>query len=398
MVRNLPTTEELKDNFINYLVNEIRSKIDSTITADQIKSVLRAIGTVDAGVLKILYLFGKDIRKNILPLTADSRRDSTIGSLEDWGFLKLRRYPRNAEPGTYNAQFTGDAAATLSAGAQLINTNTDIVYIVQSNLTVAATGKVNGQIKAATAGTVATLNAGDVIQTQQPYTGINENVTILSEIAAPIDEEDIEVYRKLVVDSFSINQAGGTMGDYRQWGKDAVGVSEIYPYLNDTGTLINLYVKGLPGYVDVDQITNTTVLDDVEEVCYMSPDTSLSLRERERAPLNGKLQAYSVSWLTLDITITGLTENTTENQSAMENAANSYIDSLEPFIDSIDLESNRNDKFDLSELKATLYKALPTGVTFSTLTATDSAAAEVEFYDLALYQGRLIKTGTFTIS
>jgi len=398
MVRNLPTTEELKDSFINYLVNEIRSKIDSTITADQIKSVLRAIGTVDAGVLKVLYLFGKDIRKNILPLTADSRRDSTIGSLEDWGFLKLRRYPRNAEPGSYTVQFTGDAAATLNAGAQLINTNTDIVYIVQSNLTVAATGKVNGTITAATAGSVATLNAGDVIQTQQPYTGINEDVTILSEVTAPIDEEDIEVYRKLVVDAFSINQAGGTMGDYRLWGLDAVGVAEIYPYLNETGTLVNLYVKALPGYYDVNQTTNSTVLDAVEDVCYINPDTSLSKRERERAPLNAKLQAYSVSWLTLDLTITGLSEDTAENRTAIETAANSYIDSLEPFIDSIDLESSRNDKFDLSELKATLYKALPSGDTFSTLTAADSGGGALEFYDLSIYQGRLIKAGTITFS
>src|ERR1035437_1045190 len=108
------TSPSLSDLYSSISSN-FKSEFDIQDEND-LKRVLTAISSSDAGMLKIFYLALLDVQKNILPDLADN--EAMGGTLERFGRLKLGRDPNPATQGRYSLTFTGVSGTTLPIGTQ----------------------------------------------------------------------------------------------------------------------------------------------------------------------------------------------------------------------------------------------------------------------------------------
>jgi uncharacterized phage protein gp47/JayE len=149
------------------------------------------------------------------------------------------------------------------------------MFILDGSFT-AITGNDTITLRALTAGTGSQLNIGDTLSLTSPIAQMNTQVIVNSIDTNPLDAEDLEAYRRVIIQSFQQSPTGGSAVDYRLWSSDANGVSQIYPYAsNGNINEIDLYVEAvLSDSIDGKGTPSASLLLAVQSVIEFNPNSS----------------------------------------------------------------------------------------------------------------------------
>lgn len=371
----IPTLSDI----YNGIISDLNSKLGIVISIFG-KNFSRAMAAVQAAKMWLIYRNIAKVQKNIFVDTAD--RESSGGTLERFGRVKLNRDPFLATAGIYEIEVTGTIGGVVPANT-VFKSNDDAsspskLYVTDSEFTLAGSS-VLVTVRALEVGLDSRLVAGDKMTLTSPLVNVDSEATVDSEITIPLAAEDIEDYREKVMIAFRIESQGGSRGDYILWSLDTQGVRKVYPYaISGAVNEMNLYVEAnvddsgptFPG-----QPTAQMLLD-VEEVIERDPDTTLELYERSRRPVGMIIHFLEPSPKYIDIEITDLFDDSASVKTIIENAVIALLHDVRPFIDGADDPNNMNKWLYISNLVGAVNSAIGQSNNFSALTFTvDSAPA-----------------------
>ena len=357
----IPTLRELYDGIVEDLQNELGVTIPRMG-----KSVLRALAAVQAAKLKLFYLAVGHLQKNIFVDTADS--ESTGGTLERFGRIKLGRNPFPAQAAQYRLRVTG-TSGTLVPASTTFKSNDNAqspgkLYILDHPYTLqAATDTL--VVRALEAGLEARLSVDDELTVTAPLAGLDRIAAVTEETTAPLAAESLEEYRQKAINAYRMEAQGGAATDYRLWAADVQGVKQVYPYARPGASgEIDLYVEQLPeSSYDGRGTPTDELLAAVESAIEMDPDTSKPINERGRRPLGVfRVHYLPVAVREVSINIANMDDLSTEIQSVLNNALEVEASKIRPFVSGADVLANRNDILDKNKIIATILRARPGSV------------------------------------
>ena len=370
----IPTINELYNSIIENFKSEFG--VNSNFIG---KLFIRALSAVQAAKLYLLYLALAEVQKNIFIDTADP--ESAGGTLERFGRVKLGRDPFDAEQGEYSVTTTGEVGATIPAGKTYKSNDDSLnpgkIFILDNAFTFTSTTE-TVTLRALEAGTGSQLNIGDKLTETSPIVNVQTGVTVLSEVSAPIDAENIEVYRDLGKQAFRLEPQGGSPGDYRIWASDANGVVAVYPYADGaTANSARIFVEGNTP----DGTPPASVLTEVEAVILQDPDTTKPANERARRP-QGVLNVYvvPVTLGVVDIEITGLSNDTPAIRASIEAAIAEELKKIRPFIAAAEVLSDQNDRLTTGKIITVVQGVIGTNEFFTNLTFQVNSGGVVSSY------------------
>jgi hypothetical protein len=329
------------------------------------KSVIRAIAAVQAAKIKMLYLVLGNLQKNIFVDTADP--EAVGGTLERFGRVKIGRDPFPPRAAEYVVDVTGEIGAVVPVNSTFkSNDNTKnpgVIFILDSEFTLTSTTDFM-IIRALSAGLESQLDPLDELTATAPIPLVNSLVTVSSTSVEPLSAENIEDYRRVVVESFRLESQGGAPTDYRLWAADAQGVRRVYPYAKSGFTSeINLYVEAtIDDSIDGKGTPSAGLLDDVEEVVNFNPDETLTINERGRRPITAIVNYLPVTVREIDIEIVGFQNNNAETTSAILSALTSAINNIRPFVPGADILADKNDILDKNKIIGIILSVRPGAV------------------------------------
>lgn len=377
-MKQTPTIQNIFERFSSALKAELNIPAN-----EDLKEHFSALGSVTSAELKLLYLFAEDIQRNLYPQTADP--NSQGGMLEDLGMLYLGRLPKPATASILELRMSGVAGSTLRTNLTFKSDTNNVVYILDSEYILSGSNDVI-TVRSIDVGTNTILSANSELTITEPVQGVNSTVFVDSVLTPAVSAETIEQYRKSITDAIQLEPTGGAKTDYRLWGRDAVGVREVYPYLkqNDAGT-IEIYVEAENGTVTPQMIT------DVQNVLELDPDTSKPIYERGRKPMQATLDVKSVVELPIDIQIIGLNINSLSIQNSIYQTLEAYLRNIRPFIDGGQLLRDKNDVLNIARLTNVVSDAIDVDNYFLDLKmSVDGAPYDIYTFGL----GRIPKLNT----
>jgi uncharacterized phage protein gp47/JayE len=351
----------------------------SISSENDLKRVLIALATSNAGMLKLFYLALSDVQKNIWPDRADPAENG--GTLERFGRLKLGRDPYPAVQGEYTITITGTSGATLPINTQFKSssdsTSPDSLFTVTESVKLDGTTG-TATILANNAGTDYELTVGDILYTVNPITNINSKAVVASAVTQAKDAEDIEEYRELVLQAFRLEPNGGSASDYVYWALDVDGIRTVYPYTTPgTSGVVTIYVEATPAVsTDGHGTPSQALMDalwksDKTGVFELDPDTTQSIYNRGRRQLGlSDITISPVTPLAVVVTITNLKTQTDTVKASIQSEIENALYYKRPYVAGVGDINDRNDTLYLSDIIAAIQNAIETGNTFDNVSVT----------------------------
>jgi hypothetical protein len=385
MIR-IPTLSEL----YNQIVADFESELGESIPLFG-KSFLRATAAVQAAKLWINYKINAFVQKNSWVDTADP--ESMGGSLERFGRVKLNRNPYPATAGQYVVTVTGTIGAVipprtifksndnaLNAGKLFILDNQYTLVAVSDSIT----------LRALEIGVDSRLNVGNQLTSTTPISLVNSLAVVSSETVEPFSAEDIEVYRRKIIESFQLEPQGGSSSDYRLWANEVQGVAQSYPFaVSGQVGQVNLFIEAtIEDSTDGQGSASSGLLDDVKANIEL-PISGVPARK----PVGNIVNYLSVTPLEVNINVAGFQGLTTDIENLILGALTEEIVKIRPFVSAIDIVSKRNDTLNTNKIITTILTTVP-GSVFGTITlevdsvATASktfAGGEIPFLNSVIY-------------
>lgn len=362
----LPTLSELNAQNIA----DIEAKYSTTLPVIG-KSFLRTWAGVMAGSAWVLYMALGKVQKNIFADTCDYE------TLVRFGRVKLGRNPYPATAGYYYLIVTGSIGATIPISTTFKSdddsANPSKLFILDTSFTfVATTGVI--YVRALEAGIDSRLEIGDTLTATAPIALVDQVATVQIEDTIPISAETEDIYREKVIQAFRLEPQGGAGADYRLWAADVQEVRQSYPYAAMGFTEVNLYIEAtIADSTDGKGTPSGTTLTDVE-----SAIEDPTVDRPSRKPILDVVNYLPVTPLDIDITITGLVGATAEIETAITDALGELLQSIRPFISSIDVLANKNDILNNFKIVGVILEAYP-GAIFDSVDFQVDAAPSVSF-------------------
>lgn len=360
--------------------NDLRSKL--SLTDDDLKKVVSALPLVLSGQFKLAYLFLADIQDNCFPDTATSELNG--GTLERLGKIYLNRNPFADTIGVFRLSVTGVAGSVLRSDLTFKSNedalNAGQVYVLDTAYTLTGASD-EIEVRSIGAGVDFNLNVGNNLTITEPVIGVDKTVSVTEVVEQPKAGETEELYRQAILNAIQLEPQGGAKSDYRIWASNAQGVRLVYPYVRDgeAGT-VDVYVEAtLVDSNDGKGTPTTTILNDVYEVINFDPDATKQTYERARKPIQANVVVSAISLVPVDITITGLSDNSTSVRTAIKNSLDSFIYKVRPYIDGTDLLRNKNDILYSGSLQGVVTDTLNNGNFFNFLNLFVDGNTEISY-------------------
>ncbi len=384
----LLTTEEL---FERNLAN-IEGKINQTSPLND-KAFNRVISAMEALNQKELQNYGAELATANLVITATGSDLDILGA--EYGVTR-----KPAEAAVLTIELPAVNGTVIPVTVDYTGDSNGVRYLPDAASPPAAGGVAVQDVAAQTLGVAGNLNISDTmsIGTQVPGAETQAEVTIILNTGA--DEETDDAYRQRILDKIQSIQGGGNAADYRMWSEEVAGVARAYPY---SGGILGsgsppdriVYVE-TDVSIDPDGLAAAPILAEVRASITADPETGIS-----RQPLGltgGTLFVVSITRISMFVQIRGLTVDPAievQVKADVAAAVELYFRSLRPFIDGLDVVSERND----------LITALTVGNVVQDVLGANGASAETVSFGLSpgntipeyrLAQGETTKTGSIT--
>lgn len=388
-----PTTSEISDN----IVAQISAQIAQTVPLMP-KSFIRVLAKALAGVIVVLYKYAGFIWLQMFVRTA-SDQDTTINGvvvnpLKEWGRLVGIDDPKASTQAVLAISIPvltqGD---TLASGTQLINTATGVVYLLTGDVelnasTVAGVVTASGdQDGGDGSGTIGNVADGTTLSFVSSLPTVSTSVTVTSTTTTGADAEETDAYRQRILDRFQKRPQGGAYADYEQWGEEASGVANVYPYTSTSPGQVDLYVESA---TETDGIPTPAQLQSVIDAVELDSNGLAT-----RRPAGALVNAFPISRLSFDVRILGITvpSNLAGVKAQIESAISEFLLSREPYIIGLDV-GTRNDIVSETAIGGIVNDIVTAaGGYFTSLEVTQDTAA-IGVYILGI--GEKAKAGSFT--
>lgn len=366
-MKNIPSIIELNED----IANDLRSKLG--LTDDDLKKVVSALPLVLSAQFKLSYLFLGDIQDNCFPDKASTELNG--GTLERQGRIYLNRNPFPDSIGVFKFSVTGVAGSVLRSDLTFKSNddalNAGQVYVLDTEYTLTGTADVI-EVRSIGAGVDYNLSVGNNLTITEPVIGVDKTVTVSEVVTQPTAGETEELYRQAILNAIQLEPQGGAKSDYRIWSGDAQGVRLVYPYVRDgeAGT-VDIYVEAtLIDSADGKGTPTNAIMygtGGVEDVINFDPDTTKPDYERARRPMQANVEVSAITLIPVDVTITGLNDDSASVQTAIESSLKDFIYDVRPFIDGADLLRNKNDILYSGNVQGVVTSALLNGNFFNVL-------------------------------
>lgn len=392
MAQNFPELTELQAAYL--LEFESRINQDSPLNN---KAFLRILSYVLAMIAVLLRVEVITASKENLAITAS--RDGLILIGQEYDVLIKEEISTVL---TVNLPTTSDPTV-IPAGTNFTGDPNGVLYYNSESVTSAA-GSAVLTITSRTPGVIGNLLVGEKLTISRQIPGATLIATITAIDTTGADAEATEVYRQRVLDVIRAPGGGANSADYRNWAQEQEGVKRAYPYsglpLTDPGYPGSppdrtVYIEAQAS-IDPDGIAPTSLLDDTKDTIITDPVTGL-----HREPLgltSATLYVESItrtSFFTQISNAAFVTGTEAQVKADISTAVDAYFLSLEPFVDGLDIEADRNDKItDLSLSKVIQAVLEANGASAEEVAFGDAPGAFFPSYQLG--QGEKAKNGGIT--
>jgi hypothetical protein len=372
---------------------EFESKINQDSPLNN-KAFLRILSYVLALIAVLLRVEVINASKENLAITASRAGLIKIGTEYDTPIkdavatVLTINLPTNTDPTTIPAltNFTGDANG--------------IIYYNTEQF-ISAAGSVDVQVTARTAGAIGNLTVGKTLTIAKQIPGAQTIATISSVDTTGAASEETEVYRQRVLDIIRAPGGGANSADYRNWAQGQEGVKRAYPYAsnpdNDEPPYRTVYIE-CDDDIDPDGIAPSYLLDDTKDTIITNATTG-----QHRQPLgitNDTLGVLSITRTSFYTTISGLvyiSGTEADVQDQIDTAVDAYFLGLNPFVQGLDIDADRNDEITSGSIWKVVQQVLEAnGASAESVVFGDMPATTVPRYTLG--QGEKAKNGGITFN
>lgn len=303
-----PTYNKIKTQMDDYLDSQLGVTLPP-------QSPLKIQSTVYSRQVYSMFGYLQYIEQQGVPFTA------TGLMLDAWGSLKsITRKPAAYASGYLT--FTGTGTSVIPAGTIVTrpdgtqfttNTATNI------NESVGITASVSGSQSNTPAGTVMTLGAA--------FSGVNGQATLQNAITNGSEMESDSALRDRVIEAFQQTPSGGTVQDHEKW---ALAAGANYAWTNPTPIAGNEVVTYIMfdrsnSYGGFPQGTNGTATAETRYLHATGDQLNIANTMYPQTPVGEISIICAPIAQPVDITITGLTNLTTTDQTNIQNSLESLI-------------------------------------------------------------------------
>lgn len=368
-----PTTKQVSDN----IVAQVSAQLAQSIPFFP-KSFIRVMAKALSGLIVVLYKYAGFIWLQLFVRTASDAETTINGRivrpLREWGALVGIDEPKAAS----QAELTVSVAVTnqtgfLRTGSQLIFPSTGVTYLVTGDValtspTVSAVVRASGDQQGGDgAGAIGNLPNGSQLQFANPLPNIGRVATVAGQVATGSDAESVESYRQRVLDRFQKRPQGGAYADYEQWGEEAPGALNVYPYAGDPGVVL-LYVESA---TTPDGVPTPAELQAVLDLVNFDQNGLASRRPVGTLPI-----ALPITRLLVDVDVNGLTvpADLSGVRDRIASALTEFLRSREPFIPGLSVGARADDVGVMTIASVVSAVVTPAGGTFTGISMTVGGA------------------------
>lgn len=243
MALRIPTTQELTDRNIARLESALNQTVPDTD-----KAFLKVLAAMEALIGTELNRFAIERAKQNLALTAGEEALEVLG--EEYGV------PRKAARACQlDIAVAADPATSVPITASFTGDPNSEKY--NPNAGASESGGIIGlTVTAETPGIVGNLVVSDTLTMDEPITGVGNSWVVAAVPVLGLDQEDLEVYRRRVLNEIRTVGGGGNSTDYRTWAEETVGCLRAFPY---SGAPIATVVGWLDGDMEETGVTDWSV-------------------------------------------------------------------------------------------------------------------------------------------
>lgn len=338
MAYQIKTTQEIYDLFIA----NIEAKLNQNTPPVDV-AFNKVISGIEALILSGLYRYQADRAKDNLAISAAEAGLELIGA--EYGVIRTQ-----AVSTVLTVELPATTGVIIPATRSFVGDNNGVRYFPDTSATSIA-GVATLSITAETAGVVGNLSVGDELTISAPVSGAETIATVISVDTVGAEKEDVEDYRERILFVIRASFGGSNVADHKAWAEEPEGVKRAYPYSGKPfGTIGDSYPGDRTVYVECDEsidpdgIPPAALLDEVEASLLNDPVTG------ESRPALGleccNLYVEPISRVGFYVTVTKLNitpDLLADAQANIENGLDLYFKSIRPYVEGVDLLSERND-------------------------------------------------------
>jgi uncharacterized phage protein gp47/JayE len=335
-----PTTKEIYQNIIAQLESSLNQSIPLLP-----KSFLRVLAKALAGVFVLLYKYGGFVFLQMFVSTASAKNTEVngviINPLRLWGELVGIGAPTAATSAELLIEIEVTAlSGVLPSNTQLVNSDNGVTYItVGAVLLNAATVPatilaVSDQAGGGGVGVIGNLSPGAVVSFANPLGTVDRNAVVTAQLVTGADAESEANYRQRILDKFQKRPQGGAYADYQQWGQEAAGIINVYPYTGDPGQ-VNVYSEAtVESSGSPDGIPTVAQLQAVLDIINLDENGRATRRNA-----NAFVNSLAITRTSFDVEVTGIADvnDLAEVQENITTALTQYFFAAEPFIEGLSI-------------------------------------------------------------
>lgn len=327
---------------IKEIANSIIAQLESSLN-QQIpllaKSFMRAHAKATASVFVMLEHYSTFMLKQWFVSTCSSDDIKvlgvTINPLNFWGNLIGLDGRKAGQRAELEISVTVEQLGeTLDAGTQLQSSQNGFTYIT-TQAYVLGTNPILINVRAADdptfnngIGANGNLVIGAELSFVNPLAQVGKIATVTQQLVNGAEPETAESYRKRVINAFRRRKQGGAYVDYKIWGEEVDGISNVYPYTGQPMEM-DIYVEATPeSSGDPDGIPTPTQLDQVKQSIEFDQNGKAS-----RRPAGVFVNTYPITRTGFTVSVAGLVvDNVAQVEQQIEDGLIDFFLDAEPFI------------------------------------------------------------------
>ena len=367
--------KQITDTLRRAIIAELQ-KVNSDVVDTEL-GLEAPMALAHSAEIRSLELLLQEVANEATPRTAQSRENSTIGKLEEYGeFVDVFRF--SATRGRYKVMFIGTTGSTIPANTILKASNNVSLFLIDD--VVFASGVAFGEVMTQEAG-AANRPPNDttipLIITNGIF-GVEQEAFIQPNGTPPRDIEDIEDFRRRIEAAYQTKSHGGRKADFRLWAQNIEGVKQVYPYsalpAAEHPRIADLGIGFPRVYIEFE---NNEIDDGVFEE-YKNIIT-------ENAPLTGgQIVLLPCKILALNFELVITSGNASAIRSIAEETIRNTLSQIRPYISGVDLE--RNDTIINMVIGAAVHSAVES---FGNVSAVIIRSGNTPINDYTLSNGEI---------
>jgi uncharacterized phage protein gp47/JayE len=334
----LATTKELFDRNLAYFENKLNQESPLNDVA-----FLRVTSAVTAMNYTGLNRFAADRARQNFALTADE------WTLENIYGVELDTPRKAAEPFQCTLELEATTGTVIPAGRDFIGDSNGARYFTDSEVT-ASGGIALLDMTAEFAGVAGNLTEGETMTIGSQIAGASSVGEIIEITNIGADREDLEAYRRRILNELHAQGGGSNNRDFRVWSEAVAGVFRAFPYSGGpVGELaipgdVTVYVEATTA-IDPDGIAPPALLQEVRTAILFDPDTGISrpaLGTTDEQLFVESIYRTGFYVEIRDLIVDAALEAATK--ANIETALDEYFRTIVPYIEGLDPETTRTDK------------------------------------------------------